>query len=65
MMMKIIEFKRQTKNKKYYSQKMGMLNAKVTSIKKCVLGIPVKTLHTYRETYYGQIKNCEDCKLYA
>jgi len=63
--MKIIEFKRQTKNKKYYSQKMGMLNAKVTSIKKCVLGIPVKTLHTYRETYYGQIKNCEDCKLYA
>lgn len=63
--MKIIQFKRQTTQKKYYSLKMGMLNTKVTSIKKYVFGVPVKTLHTYRETYYGKVKNCTDCNIYA
>lgn len=63
--MKLIKFKRETKNKKFYSSKMGMLNVPVTSIKKYLLGFPVKTLHSYRETYYGKIKNCKDCNLYA
>lgn len=63
--MKIIQFKRQTTQKKYYSSKMGMLNSKVTFIKKYVLGIPVKTIHSYRETYYGKVKSCTDCNLYA
>ena len=44
---------------------MGMLNVPVTSIKKYILGFPIKTLHSYRETYYGEIKNCNDCNLYA
>lgn len=44
---------------------MGMLNAKVTSIKKYFLGFPIKTLYNYRETYYGKVKDCNDCNLYA
>lgn len=63
--MKIIQFKRETKNEKYYASKMGMINVPVTTIKKYIFGLPVKTLHKYRETYYGKIKNCEDCNLYA
>jgi len=27
------------------------------------MGIPVKTVHTYRETYDGQVKDVENCKL--
>ena len=48
--MKIIQIKRRTKQEKYYSSAMGMLNSRVTYIKKYVLGIPTKTLHKYRET---------------
>ena len=62
--MKHIRIKRHTKQQKYYSSAMGMLNCRVTSIKKYFFGIPVKTLHKYRETYYGEIKNCEDCNLF-
>lgn len=43
---------------------MGMLNSKVIYIKKYVLGIPVKTIHEYRETYYGEVKDCDDCNLF-
>ncbi|QIJ89309.1 hypothetical protein C7H62_1500 [Mesoflavibacter sp. HG96] len=42
---------------------MGKLTAKVTYIKKHLLGIPFKTLHKYRETYYGEVKDCIDCNL--
>lgn len=40
-----------------------MMKAKVTYIKKTVMGIPVKTLHKYRETYYGEVKDCNDCNM--
>jgi len=62
--MKIIQIKRRTKQEKYYSSAMGMLNSRVTYIRKYVFGIPTKTLHKYRETYYGKIKNCDDCNLF-
>ncbi len=26
--------------------------------------LPVNTLHKYRETYYGEVKMCDDCHLY-
>ena len=42
---------------------MGTLNVPVTYIKKYIFGIPIQTLHKYRETYYGKVKECEDCKL--
>lgn len=63
--MKIVDIKRETKIEKRYSIKMGELTTKVTYIKKQVLGLPVKTLHKYRETYYGEVKDCEDCVLSA
>jgi hypothetical protein len=43
---------------------MGKLTTKVTRIKKQFLGIPYKTLHSYRETYYGEVKELEDCNLF-
>jgi hypothetical protein len=62
--MKIIEIKRKTKTEKRYSKKMGELTTKVTYIKKYFMGLPVKTLHKYRETYYGKVKDCNDCILF-
>ena len=63
--MNIINIKRKTKTEKRYSKKMGILTTKVTYIKKHVLGLPIKTLHKYRETYYGEVKDCNDCLLYV
>ena len=62
--MKTIYIKRKTKYQKYYSEAMGMLNSRVILIKKHFLFIPIKTIHKYRETYNGQVKNCEDCNLF-
>lgn len=44
---------------------MGMLTTKVVYIKKAFLSIPYKTLHKYRETYYGEMKDCDDCAISA
>ncbi|WP_445385888.1 hypothetical protein ACT6NV_03510 [Robiginitalea sp. IMCC44478] len=59
--MKLIRVDRKTKTEKRYSPKMGRLHTRVTYIRKSLLGIPVRTLHKYRETYYGEVKDCEDC----
>lgn len=62
--MKLFKIKRKTRLENRYSPKMGRLVASVTTIKIYFLGIiPVKTLHEYRETYYGEIKDLENCKL--
>ncbi len=61
--MKFIYIKRITRAENRYSQKMGRLKTNVTYIRKYVLGWPVRTLHKYRETYYGEVKDCEDCVL--
>ena len=61
--MKLISVKRRTKNEKRFTQKMGMLTTKVVYIKKAFLSIPYKTLHKYRETYYGEMKDCDDCAI--
>lgn len=63
--MKILYVKRKTKTEKRYSSKMGKLITKVTYIKKYVMGIPIKTIHKYRETYYGEVKDCDDCFLFV
>lgn len=62
--MKIVYIKRKTTIEKRYSVSMGELNTKVTYIKKYFLGLPLKTIHKYRETYYGEVKDCNDCLLY-
>ncbi|UMB61884.1 hypothetical protein MHL31_06750 [Lutibacter sp. A80] len=62
--MKLLYIKRIRKTENRYSPKMGRLITNVTYIKKYFLGLPLKTLHSYRETYYGEIKDCEDCNLF-
>ncbi len=45
---------------------MGSVSVKVTYIRKMLLGlIPLGTLHKYRETYYGTVKDCKDCVITA
>ncbi|MDT0555891.1 hypothetical protein [Patiriisocius hiemis] len=63
--MKLISVTRKTKNEKRFTEKMGMFTAKVVYVKKTILSIPFKTIHKYRETYYGKVKDCEACNLSA
>ncbi|MAO10806.1 MAG: hypothetical protein CMC07_07970 [Flavobacteriaceae bacterium] len=63
--MKLVSVKRKTKSEKRFTEKMGMFTAKVIYVKKRFLNIPFKTLHKYRETYYGKVKDCEDCQIKA
>ena len=63
--MKIIYIKRKTSTEKRYSSSMGELTTKVTYVKKYFLGLPLKTIHKYRETYYGEVKDCNDCFLFV
>lgn len=63
--MKLLYIKRKTKSEKRYSRKMGELTTKVTYIKRYFMGLPIKTMHKYRETYYGEVKNCDDCTLFV
>ena len=62
--MKFLYIKRKTKIEMRYSSMMGELTTKVTYIKKYLAGIPIRTIHKYRETYYGNVKNCQDCNLF-
>ena len=62
--MKLLYIQRKTKTEKRYSVRMGELTTKVTYIKRYFMGLPIRTVHKYRETYYGKVKNCEDCELF-
>lgn len=61
--MKLISIKRETKLEGRFTPKMGALQTNVTYIKKQFLSFPYKTLYKYRETYYGEVKDCDDCNL--
>ncbi len=61
--MKLISIKRETKPEGRFTKKMGSFTTNVTYIKKQFLSVPIKTLYKYRETYYGKVKDCEDCNL--
>ncbi len=62
--MQFISVKRKTKTEKRYSRKMGELTTKVIYIRQYFMGLPMRTLHKYRETYYGEVKDCQDCNLF-
>ena len=62
--MKIIFIKRKTIIEKRHSVSMGELTTKVIYVKKYLLGLPIKTIHKYRETYYGEVKDCNECLLF-
>lgn len=59
----MIQIDRKTRVEKRFTPQMGRLHTRVTYIRKKILGIPYKTLHKYRETYYGEVKACGDCVL--
>lgn len=40
---------------------MGRLCTQVTRIQRHFMGIPIQTIHKYRETYNGKIKDCDEC----
>lgn len=61
--MRLIKIRRKTKQENRHHPRMGALSTQVTYIQKTLLGLPFKTLHKYRETYKGEVKACEDCKL--
>lgn len=63
--MQLVSVRRKTKKEKRFSTAMGILTTNVVYIQKTLLNIPVKTLHKYRETYYGKVKDCEDCRISA
>lgn len=63
--MRLISVERKTKTEKRFTNSMGILTTKVVYIRKTFLSIPFKTLHKYRETYYGKVKCCTDCVLKA
>ncbi len=63
--MKIIQVKRKTIVEKRHTVRMGELTTKVTYIKRYLFGLPIKTLHKYRETYYGEVKDSKDCMLFV
>jgi hypothetical protein len=62
--MKILKVKRKSIYERRYTAKMGELTTRVTYIKKHLFGWPVKTVHKYRETYYGRVKDCSECQLF-
>lgn len=55
--------KRVTKYEKVYSLNMGELTYRITRIYKTFLNVKYKKLYEYRETYYGEVKDLEDCDL--
>jgi hypothetical protein len=63
--MKLVSVKRKTRREKRFSEKMGMFTANVTYVRKRFMSIPYKTVHKYRETYYGKVKDCSDCSITA
>lgn len=50
--MKFFYLKRNTTLEESQTNRLGKMNTKITQIKKYVLGFPIKTLRTYKETYY-------------
>ncbi|MDM9630462.1 hypothetical protein [Robiginitalea aurantiaca] len=63
--MKVLRIQRKTKIEKRFTPQMGQLFTPVTYIRKTLLGIPIETLYKYRQTYYGEIKDCRECLLHV
>lgn len=59
----VVTIKRISRLENRYHKNMGAIKVRVTRVKKKFLGVPVKTIHEYRETYHGKVKDCKDCDL--
>lgn len=60
----MIRVRRKTKYENRYHPKMGRIKTRVTRVYQTLFGvIPIKKLHHYRGTYYGEVKDVSECKL--
>jgi len=59
----LIQVQRRSRLENRYHPDMGRLQCQVTRIYLSFLGIPVRILHKYRETYYGEVKSLDACAL--
>nr|WP_299207390.1 hypothetical protein [uncultured Brumimicrobium sp.] len=59
--MRLIRTVRKSKLENRYHPNMGRLCTQVTRIQRHFMGIPIQTIHKYRETYNGEIKDCDEC----
>ncbi|MEP2059298.1 MAG: hypothetical protein ABJJ05_15915 [Maribacter litoralis] len=62
--MKLIYIKRESNIKELYRTRTGLMKSKVTSITKYFIGIPVKTIHTYKQIYQGRKNNAIEKMLF-
>lgn len=60
-MFKIVHISRKSRLENRYHPDMGRICIQVTRIRKHYFGIPLKTIHKYRETYSGEVKDTSDC----
>lgn len=51
--MKLFYLRRETTVGEESNVKLGKIQTKTTNIKKYLLGLPIQTLRTYKEAYYG------------
>ena len=62
--MKFIYIKRKSKTKELYRTRTLLKNSKVTSITKYFMGIPIQTIHTYKQIYHGRKNNAIEKMLF-
>lgn len=58
---KVVKIVRKSRFENRYHPDMGRIRIQVTRIRKHFIGIPIKTLHKYRETYSGEVKDTKRC----
>lgn len=62
--MKFIYIKRKSTTKELYRTRTGLMKAKVTNITKYFMGMPIKTIHTYKQIYQGRKNNAIEKMLF-
>ncbi|MEP2281060.1 hypothetical protein [Maribacter sp.] len=62
--MKLFYIRRESNTKELYRTRNGLKKSKVTSITKYFMGIPIKTLHTYRQIYHRRKNNAVEKMLF-
>tara|TARA_Y100000780_G_scaffold90289_1_gene82008 strand:+ start:96421 stop:96642 length:222 start_codon:yes stop_codon:yes gene_type:complete len=62
--MKLIYIKRESNIKELYRTRTGLMKSKVTSITKYFMGVPIKTIHSYKQIYQGRKNNAIEKMLF-
>ena len=62
--MKLIYIKRESNIKELYRIRTGLMKSIVTSITKYFMGVPIKTIHSYKQIYQGRKNNAIEKMLF-